>query len=373
MLEGPVGSTSTYMIAGRKMYYDLIQNKYLKSTIIPRYNFYDGNFKITVVPSDSNTFTLSGLFSQDNLYSPSNGNGIDYNIQWKNALANINWLHINSKSLFITTSLSYIDYESKSILQDNTGDASANSYYSLSRLQDVYGKIDAESYWSKTNTLKTGAQIALHNYSLIYSNFYNPELEATLNQFPDIFSMEAALYFQNEGKFTNWLHTNFGVRGYYFRSKKYFNLEPRLSVQFIINNNLSFDAAYAIAHQFLHLIVRNDITLPTDLWYPSTENISPSKSTQYVLGLNYNLYNKQYVFSLEGYYKDMKDLYENAPTFKIGESISDLLLKGVGEAYGVEFFANKSEGNLIGWIGYTLSWTRRKFDQLNAGKIFYPR
>ena len=375
MVEGPISSTSTYMIAGRKMYYDFIQNKYLKSNIIPRYNFYDGNAKITIVPSDSNTFTLSGLYSQDNLYSPSNSNGIDYDIQWRNALANIKWLHINSKSLFITTSLSYIDYESKSILEDNTENASAASYYSLSKLHDIYAKTDAESYWSKSNTLKAGAEIAFHNYSLIYSNFYNPLLESTLDQFPNISSIEAAVYFQNEGKFTNWLQTNFGIRGYYFYSKKYFSMEPRLSAKFIINEKLSFNAAYAIAHQFLHLIVRNDITLPTDLWYPSTEAVNPSKSTQYVLGADYNLFNKQYTFSIEGYYKDMKNLYEfeNAPTFKIGQAISDLFLKGVGEAYGVELFANKAAGNLIGWIGYTLSWTKRKFDQLNAGKVFYPR
>lgn len=375
MFEGPIGEKTTYMFAGRKMYYDLIQNSYLKSNIIPRYNFYDMNAKLTITASNSNIYTLSGLYSQDNLYNPANSNGIDYNIQWKNALASLKWLHVNSKSLFITTTLSFIDYEFKSILEDNTGIAAATSYYSLSKLQDVYGNINAESYWSKNNTIKAGTEIALHNYSLVYSNFYNTALENTLNEYPNIFSMEAAVYVQNESKIANWLRTNIGVRGYYFRSKKYFSLEPRLSAQFILNENLSINAAYAIAHQFLHLIVRNDITLPTDLWYPSTENVSPSKSTQYVLGCDYNLFNKQYIFSIEGYYKDLKNLYdfENAPTFKIGESISDLLLKGKGEAYGVEFFMNKTVGNITGWIGYTLSWTKRKYDLLNAGKIFYPR
>ncbi len=374
-LEGPLGSKATYLISGRKMYYDLIQKQFLNSTIIPRYNFYDLNSKITVTNSESNIFTLEGLLSNDNLFNPSKSNGIDYNIQWKNAMANFTWLYVNSKSLFITTSLSYIDYEFESDLQDHTLGASANNYYALSKLRDLYVKTNAEIYWSKNNTFKTGYEIANHNYYLIYSDFYDPLLVSSLSSLPNIISTEASIFFQNDGKISNWLETNIGVRGYYFKSKKYFSAEPRLSAKFMLNDNLSLNMAYAVAHQFLHLIVRNDISLPTDLWYPSSDKISPSKSSQYVIGAQYNLFNKQYLFSLEGYYKDMKDLYEfkNASQFKTGESISDILTQGEGEAYGLEFFANKTTGNFTGWIGYTLSWTRRKFSDLNNGKIFFPR
>ena len=374
-LEGPLGSKATYLISGRKMYYDLIQKKFLHSSLIPQYNFYDLNAKFTITSSESNIYTLSGLYSNDKLYNPANSNGIDYNIQWKNAMANLTWLHINSKSLFITTSFSFIDYEFESNLQDNTSNASANNYYALSKLRDLYVKTNAEIYWMKNNTLKTGYEIAWHDYYLIYSDFYDPLLVPSLSSLPNINSLEASIFLQNEGKITDWLETNLGVRGYYFKSTKYFSAEPRLSARFILSDNLSINTAYAIAHQFLHLIVRNDISLPTDLWYPSSEEVNPSKSTQYVLGAQYNLFDKQYVFSVEGYYKDMKDLYEfkNAPVFKTGASIADNLTQGEGEAYGIEFFANKTAGNFTGWIGYTLSWTKRKFSELNNGKVFYPR
>ena len=67
----------------------------------------------------------------------------------------------------------------------------------------------------------------------------------------------------------------------------------------------------------------------------------------------------------------MKNLYEfeGGSSIKINESVADLFTKGEGEAYGVEFFANKRYGNLTGWIGYTLSWTKRKFDYLNSGSL----
>ena len=180
------------------------------------------------------------MLSNDNLFNPANSGGIDYDIKWKNAMANFTWLYINSKSLFITTSLSYIDYEFESNLQDNTSNASANNYYALSKLRDLYVKTNAEVHWTKNNVFKTGYEIAYHNYFLIYSDFYDPLLESSLNSLPNIVSTEASIFFQNEGKITDWFETNVGVRGYYFKSKKYFNVEPRLSAKFILNDHLSF-------------------------------------------------------------------------------------------------------------------------------------
>jgi outer membrane receptor protein involved in Fe transport len=44
--------------------------------------------------------------------------------------------------------------------------------------------------------------------------------------------------------------------------------------------------------------------------------------------------------------------------------------QGDGYSYGAEFFINKTFGKLTGWIGYTLSWTKRNFPEVNGGKEF---
>jgi hypothetical protein len=44
---------------------------------------------------------------------------------------------------------------------------------------------------------------------------------------------------------------------------------------------------------------------------------------------------------------------------------------GKGWSYGAELFVNKVKGRFTGWVGYTLSWTWRKFPQLNDG-MKYP-
>ena len=45
-------------------------------------------------------------------------------------------------------------------------------------------------------------------------------------------------------------------------------------------------------------------------------------------------------------------------------------INGKGYSYGVEILLQKKEGKTTGWIGYTLSWSNRQFDDLNFGKTY---
>ena len=375
VLEGPVSENSTYLISGRKMYYDLFQNNFNSSSIAPRYNFEDLNAKINFNKSESDVFSLSGMYSEDNILNPPNMTGMSYDIQWSNTSFSFNWLRINSKSLFINNSVSYINFKTKSILIDKTSNATGSDYFASSNLQDIFVKSNVELNWNKDNVFKTGLELAFHNYKLIYSEKYNELLETDPYTGSSSISNEAALFFQNEWDVTGNLRTNIGGRFYYFRSKKYFRFEPRFSVSYFFDENINMTGAFSTAHQFLHLMLRNDIALPTDLWYPSDSKIEPCRANQYSFGVNANLFDKNYLVCVEGYYKDMENLYEFSPSTNYfnGDDISTLFTKGKGEAYGCEFFINKNMGDLTGWIGYTLSWTRRLFDSLNIGKIFYPR
>jgi hypothetical protein len=47
--EGPIGKSSTYMVSGRVMYYDVLQKNFNKGSTIPRYNFYDLNAKVNYI------------------------------------------------------------------------------------------------------------------------------------------------------------------------------------------------------------------------------------------------------------------------------------------------------------------------------------
>ena len=48
-------------------------------------------------------------------------------------------------------------------------------------------------------------------------------------------------------------------------------------------------------------------------------------------------------------------------------------VQGKGWAYGAEFFVNKVKGRLTGWVGYTLSWTWRRFENINNNNKYPSR
>jgi len=374
--EGPMDEKSTYMISGRVMYYDALQKAFNNSSTVPLYNFYDFNFKLNYVFSESNNLSNSGLYSRDHCYSPTNLNETDYNIEWENFNLSLNWLHINKKSLLLNTIVSLIKFNFASKIGANSSTVNSYTYFSNPDLTDLYLRQNAEFKWKQNQTFKTGFDIAVHNYDLIYNDYYNELLEKDSYAGQDILSTEASLYFQNESNFSNQFFTNVGGRFYYFGNINKLWIEPRVSASFKITPDFTVKGAFATAHQYLHLIVRNDITLPTDLWYPSTDVIKPSNSTQFVFGFDSYFFDQDYLFTVEGFYKDMKNLYEfkNSPQLNpFDDSIEDQFVPGQGEAYGVEFFLNKTKGKFSGWIGYTLAWTVYQFDQLNGGRKYYSK
>lgn len=374
-MEGPLSDNATYMLSGRGMYYDAIQKGFQEDSEAPLYHFYDLNTKFTYTLSETDVFSLSAFYSKDKLYNPSAAEDITYDIAWQNGAVNLSWLQINSQSLFSTTTISYINYEFKSILDDDPARESSSDYFAKSNLQDLFLSRDFELRWDENHTLKMGVESALHWYDLIANDSYDPSLELDSDFNEDQFSVEAGLYFQNESQFGARLKTNVGGRFYYFDNSEYFRFEPRASVSFAMMDDFFVKGAFSIAHQFLHMITRKDKSLPTDFWYPSSENVKPSRSTQYVASLEKYFGDNSYLASIEGYYRDMKNIYEfkQGVSLQVGEPIDEEFTEGEGEAYGVEFFFNKRTGDLTGWIGYTLAWTRRQFDGLNGGRIYYPR
>jgi hypothetical protein len=114
-----------------------------------------------------------------------------------------------------------------------------------------------------------------------------------------------------------------------------------------------------------------------NLWVPATDNIPPSFSNQWAIGLAKSYKNGLYELSLEGYYKEMKNLI----TYKEGLSYmgtstlwEDKVEKnGLGKSYGLEFLFQKKLGKTTGWLAYTLSKTDRQFENINNGQPYAYR
>jgi len=140
----------------------------------------------------------------------------------------------------------------------------------------------------------------------------------------------------------------------------------------MVNEDWSVKAAFTKMDQYVHLLTSSKISMPTDLWLPVTDKISPQTAYQYAVGTFHNIKNK-FDFSFEAYFKTMSNLLEykeGAGLFSQAASWEDKVEMGKGWAYGGEFLFQKNEGRTTGWIGYTLSWSMRQFDNLNFGETF---
>ena len=145
-----------------------------------------------------------------------------------------------------------------------------------------------------------------------------------------------------------------------------------------LKNDFALKGSYAGMNQFIHMVSGTGISLPTDLWVPSTNRIRPQQSKQAALGLVKDIRNPEIALSLEGYYKTMNHVigYKEGATFlELDEAGSgsennweDNVTAGRAWSYGIELLIQKKEGRFSGWIGYTLSWTQMQFDSLNFGK-----
>jgi len=148
--------------------------------------------------------------------------------------------------------------------------------------------------------------------------------------------------------------------------------EPRLSGRITLNDVSSIKASLGRSMQYIHLISNNGSTLPTDVWMPSSLLVQPQKAWQYSVGYFRNFKDNAIETSVEVYYKDMRNQIEYRSGYT-PTSLRDTELDfvfGRGYACGAEFYLNKSRGKFTGWIGYTLSWSWRIFEDLNQGNRF---
>lgn len=377
-LEGPITENSTFMISGRRMYLDVITSlMYPSSNDIPSYYFYDLNAKINYKIDESNHIFLSGFFCRDVFAAPERTNEDNFDINWGNATGNLRWMHILSPQIFSNFSLIYTHYKFSSDF--NTADSTVPNFSTFSGIEDFTFRGELQYFLDPTITIKSGIELTNHRFEARANewliNLINEELGLNFKSSNIINSVDAAFYIQNEWKINPFVETNLGGRLYYFQEAKYWSFEPRFLMTAKINEQSLLKTSLSLAHQFLHLIARNDFSLPTDLWFPSTKTIKPGISWQAIFGYETTLFEGDYLFSAEIYYKDMFNLYEykDDAEFSFGIPLETQFTKGRGWAYGLELFLNKRFGKFTGWIGYTLAWTKRVFSELNEGRIFYPR
>lgn len=374
-LEGPIArDKSSFIISGRRTYFDLFTRAVNRSKAddpdfnpLPNYFFYDLNTKVNVKLGERDRLYLSGYFGRD--VFAFNNDFLDFNFDWGNATGTLRWNHLFSSRLFANTTLTYSDYR---YVIDNK--ITGFSFRVGSNIRDANLKTDFSLALNARHSLRFGGQLTGHTFSVGRLKAGSDDGAVSFSAGQNFSAQEFGLYLSDEISWTEQLVAEVGLRtsGFSQGGQTYLRLEPRLSSRLSINDRLSVKASYARMHQYLHLIANAGVTLPTDIWYPSSPAVRPQVSDQIALGAFY-LLRPNLLLSLETYYKrlgNQLEFVDGAQLFANDDLESEFAV-GRGDAYGLEVGLEKKEGRLTGWIGYTLALTRRgDFTPIVSGRRF---
>lgn len=392
-IEGPiVKDKGSFIVSGRRTYADAFL-KFSKDTTIKsnKLYFYDLNAKANYILGKKDRLFLSGYFGRDVL-----GFWQTFNTDWGNSTATLRWNHVVNNRLFSNTSVIYSKFEYNINIKSGQDNIHIDS-----QIEDFNLKQDFDLFINNANKLKFGANVIHHEVSPGKISSDNPGFKSNFTQNKS--SWESAAYISHELAATDKLNIVYGLRltnlsvwgpGSFYKYDSagnttdtlkyaagqlvasYWNVEPRVSASYQLNEVTSFKASYTRNIQNLHLISNSTSGSPTDLWLSSSNNLKPEIADQISAGFFKNFKNNMYEFSAEAYYKWMQNQidYRSGAQLRGDDNVeSQLLLNGVGRAYGLELLVRKKAGKLTGWIGYTISRTEKRFDGIDNGKWFAAR
>jgi hypothetical protein len=400
-IEGPVKKNkASFIISARRTYIDALVKPFIKKTSSfygSGYYFYDLNAKINYKFSEKDHIYLSGYFGKDKFDFVNGEQSLKVHIPWGNSTGTLRYNHVFNNRLFSNTTFVYNDYNF------NFG-ANQNSFQInlFSGIKDLNVKEDFDLYSSTNHKIKFGAIYTYHTFTPNVVSGNQDSVKFMPNNAPLKYAREGAVYIQDDWDINDKLKINAGIRESGFQQvgpyknyvtdvngnrldstvygkgkpvKTYLGFEPRFTIRYAINDETSIKGSITHNLQYIHLVSNAGTTLPTDLWVPSTLKVKPQESWLYALGLFKNLNDNIYETSVEVYYKQLKNQieYQDGYTPATLEDTENFFTFGKGWSYGTELFINKTRGRLTGWIGYTLSWTFRKFPDLNFGEKYYAK
>ncbi|WP_299758166.1 TonB-dependent receptor [uncultured Pontibacter sp.] len=377
-VDGPIIKDKlNFTVSGRRTYVDIftrqlnrIKEGDKEYNPIPDYYFYDLNGSLNYTLSDKDQLSLSGYFGRD--FFGFNDSDFRFGFDWGNTMGNLNWRHKFNDNLYASTSLISTGYK-----YNITNKIDIFTFKLTSEVQDYTFKTDFDWFVGNGHSLKFGAQATHHGFTVGRLNFESADSTLSFGAGNIYQGSEFGLYASDDFVLSPMISLNYGLRlsGFNSNGKTYTALEPRAAAKYTLNETTSLKASYASMMQYVHLLTNSGASLPTDIWYPSNENVEPQRSQQAALGVSHLFGKGKYLVTNEVYYKWMQnqiDFRDGANLF-VNDSLENEFLFGKGDSYGNELYLEKVSGKTTGWLGYTLSWTYRKFDGINDGKRFPAR
>jgi len=380
-IQGPIVEDRTsFLLAGRRTYLDWLMRGVSEEDLDGGYYFYDVNAKVNHRFSASNRVFFSLYTGDDRFYNREDDGSASTNFGWGNITSTLRWDHVFDGELFGSATLRYSRYQFDVNANNDVEDGSYTLAY-RSGIRDVGLKAHGDYDPNPRHAVRTGLDLTYHRFrpgATQYKNEgeSNPSLDTTIVPSDPVRAVDASVYVEDDVTWTEQFKTNVGLRasGFFVQGDRYLSVQPRLSARYLLPNDWALKGSYAWMRQPIHLLTNSSVGLPTDLWVSSTDEVPPERSHQVAMGISRSFLDHGLDVSVEGYGKLMRGLieYEQGASFSLTTSAGweDQIETGRGWAYGTELLVRRKRGRVTGWLGYTISWTRRQFDALNDGEPF---
>ncbi|MCK9308768.1 MAG: TonB-dependent receptor [Candidatus Cloacimonetes bacterium] len=383
-LEGPIhigNQNGSYMGSLRRTYLEVVKQIYKD---LPDYYFYDGHFKVNWDASPRDKVSASAYFGRDKLNFDF---GAVLKLDWGNKTFTTQLVHIFNPKLFAQFVFAGSEFTSNFSQIAESGDV---AFERRNGIHDLTGKANMSYRPSNNHQLDFGTELKWNRtwLEMDTSQQFDP------NSLPDITvgSLTAAAYVQDVWDINPLWTLQPGLRLAMYKTVEknlahipdasYMNLEPRISLRRNLDVGESVYLNFGLYHQYLTLMTM-EISTPFDVWFPLDGSLKPGESLHYTLGYKRQL-TSNFAFDMEVYYKTYKNLleYNVATDFSWDNetgTLSDTFHVGKGYTYGTDLMLRTDWNGFEGFIGLTLSKTKRKMEGFNLdpithqGVAYYPK
>lgn len=366
--------------------------------ITGKYAFHDINAKLTHYFSDISKVYISFYTGNDMLkinnkqifndYTEDSDEELyrtNFNLQWGNATTAIHWNYRLSPKLFVnitgvySRSRSSFNYkkEEQFLNEGEIMRLTSVERYNRSIIDDAGYRLEFDYRPGASQHIRVGSNYlfhAFHPQSRILNEYSGNEMQVdTLRNSSYHFyrGHEFTLFAEDDIALGREWRLNIGMHYTMFKvtDKTYHEVEPRAAIRYLLNEHTALKLSYTEMSQFMHLLSSTYLNFPTDYWVPSTSNIHPMRSRQFAAGLYMRL-PYQVNLSVEGFYKTMNHILEYDGKNQLAPSVENWeadVKRGKGRAYGVELALSRHVLKTSMNFSYTLSWSKRKFDDIYRG------
>ena len=396
LFEGPIVKGKTSFHFGlRTSYLDWLTiplrinyNLRSKSGQFVGYTFYDTNLKINHQFNPRNKLTFSVFHANDiqKLIEKTSKSdwASDFKYQQKNTLVSLRFQSLLSDKVSLNSSIVGSSYSNSFIteIEEQHQDYEIESMeWTSSSISDLTANTEITYQPNNKHLIRLGAiaksirnQPRTASYSFGDGNVLS---DTTLGHSKTATPRDYCLYVEDEWKLTDRINANIGLHYNLFKlnASTFTNIDPRLSVRWLLTKNLSIKAGLTSMYQNLHVLTNNMGGIYSDLWLSSNSELPPERSRQLSGGVFGYIPGLGLEYGVELYYKKSENILElffNDPEDLIGQDIENMILKnGSGIAYGLETQIKKEWDNFSASLSYTLSKNLHSFKEINEG-VFFP-